>query len=196
MRWLARFLVVLVVLAIGYAAWPFRAAYDFVAAVRSRDAAAIAQRVNFPAVRFALTQQIVIAYLQLSGKEPRLGPFGREIAVAAVASVADPIVARLVSPEALVEFLEKGPAGAGASTGNVMQGLGSGSVDTAWRLLTHSQWGFRRFALSLPVDAPPPRRFKLRFRLTNWTWKLSAVDLPEELRARLVQELVRQTERK
>jgi len=196
MRWLARFLVVLVVVSIGYAAWPFWAAYDFVTAVRNRDAAAIAARVNFPAVRFALTQQIVIAYLQLSGKEPRLGSFGREIAVAAVASVADPIVARLVSPEALMEFLEKGPPGADASTSNVTQGLGSGSVDTVWRLLTHSQWAFRRFALSVPVDAPPPRRFKLRFRLTSWTWKLSAVDLPEELLTRLVQELVRQTERK
>jgi hypothetical protein len=196
MRWIVRSAIALIVLAIAYAAWPFWAAYDFVTAMRNRDAVAIERRVNFPALRYSLAEQIVVDYLKLSGKDARLGQFGRGMAVAAVASIAEPIVAKLISAEALMELLEGDSRAAAMSSTAVLQGLGSGSFDTVRQLLLHSEWGFRRFVLVLPVTAPPPRRFKLRFRLTSWTWKLSAVELPEALRNRLVQELVRQTERK
>jgi hypothetical protein len=197
MRWAIRSIILLIVLALAYAAWPFWAAYDFVTALRNRDAAAIERRVNFPAVRYSLTEQVVVAYLQLSGRDTRLGQFGRGMAIAAVASVAEPIVARLISAQALMELLETDSAAAAVtSTAGVLQGLGSGSVDTAWQLLLHSDWGFRRFVLAVPVNAPPARRFRLRFRLTSWTWKLAAVEVPEEVRNRLAQELVRQTEHK
>jgi hypothetical protein len=199
MRWTIRSIILLIVLALAYAAWPFWAAYDFVTALRNRDAAAIERRVNFPAVRYSLTEQVVVAYLQLSGRDTRLGQFGRGMAVAAVASVADPIVARLISAQALMELLETDSAAAAATSRTatgVLQGLGSGSIDTAWQLLLHSDWGFRRFVLAVPINAPPSRRFRLRFRLTSWTWKLAAVQVPEDVRNRLAQELVRQTERK
>jgi DUF2939 family protein len=197
MRWTIRSIILLIILALAYVAWPFWAAYDFVTALRSRDAARIERRVNFPAVRYSLTEQIVVAYLQLSGRDTRLGQFGRGLAVAAVASVAEPIVARLISAQALMELLETDSAAAAATSATgVLQGLGSGSIDTAWQLLLHSDWGFRRFVLAVPVNAPPTRRFRLRFRLTSWTWKLAAVEVPAEVRNRLAQELVRQTERK
>jgi Protein of unknown function (DUF2939) len=180
MRWTIRSIIVLLVLALAYAAWPFWAAYDFVTALGNRDAAGIERRVNFPAVRYSL------------------GQFGRSIAVAAAASIAEPVVARLISAQALMELLESDSAVAAAATSStgVLQGLGSGSVDTVRQLLLHSDWGFRRFVLTVPVNAPQSRRFRLRFRLTSWTWKLAAVDVPEDLRNRLAQELVRQTERK
>jgi hypothetical protein len=198
MRWTIRSIIVLLVLALAYAAWPFWAAYDFVTALGNRDAAGIERRVNFPAVRYSLTEQVVLAYLQLSGRDARLGQFGRSIAVAAAASIAEPVVARLISAQALMELLESDSAVAAAATSStgVLQGLGSGSVDTVRQLLLHSDWGFRRFVLTVPVNAPRSRRFRLRFRLTSWTWKLAAVDVPEDLRNRLAQELVRLTERK
>ena len=165
--------------------------------MRNRDAAAIERRVNFPAVRYSLTEQVVVAYLQLSGRDTRLGHVGRGMAVAAVASIADPIIARLISAQAIMELLETDSAAAAATSATgALQGLGTGSVDVAWQLLLHSDWGFRRFVLTVPVNAAPARRFRLRFRLTSWTWKLAAVEVPEEIRNRLAQELVRQTERK
>ena len=104
MRWTLRAVIVIALLWVAYAAWPFWAVYDLVNALEDRDAAALAHRVNFPAVRRSLTEQVVTSYLQLSGKDARLSQFTRGTAVAAVASVADPIMAKLVSAEALIEL--------------------------------------------------------------------------------------------
>jgi len=150
-------------------------------------------------VRRSLTEQIAASYLQLSGKEPRLGQFGRGLAVAAATSIADPIVAKLISAEALIELLRHGwPSAALPDKGAAaaVQGLTSGSLGNIWQLFLHSEQGLRSFELAVPIAAPPPHRFKLQFRLTAWTWKLSAVELPEELRLRLAQELSRQIDAK
>ena len=89
MRWTIRSIsIMIVVLWGGYAASPFWAIYDLTHAVESRDSAAVARRVNFPAVRHALTEQIAVTYLQLTGKDARLGQFGRSVAVAAATSIA------------------------------------------------------------------------------------------------------------
>src|SRR5437588_6026439 len=113
MRWAIRTIVIVAVLWVAHAAWPFFALYDLVNAIQNRDSAAVARRVNFAGVRQSLTEQIVVSYLQLSGKDARLGQFGRGMAVAAVTAVADPIVAKLLSAEALVDLLRSGwPASA------------------------------------------------------------------------------------
>jgi Protein of unknown function (DUF2939) len=197
MRWTLRAVIVMTLLWVGYAAWPFWAVYDLVNALQNRDAAALAHRVNFPAVRRSLTEQIVVSYLQLSGRDARLGQLARGTALAAAASVADPIVAKLISAEALIELLQNGwpvstlPDGAAA-----FHGLGSASLGNVWQLFVRSEQGLRSWEFSVPVGAPPSLRFGLQFRLTNWMWKLSAIELPEELRIRLAQELVKQIDRK
>jgi hypothetical protein len=197
MRWTLRAIIVIALLWVGYAAWPFWAAYDLINALQNRDAAALAQRVNFPAVRRSLTEQVVTGYLQLSGKDARLGQFARGTAVAAVASVADPIVAKLISAEALVELLHNGwPVSVLPDGAADFHGLGSASLGNVWQLFLHSEQGLRSWEFPLPIGAPPARKFRLQFRLTNWMWKLSAIELPEELRARLAQELVKQIDRK
>jgi len=197
MRWTLRALAVIVVLWLCYAASAVRALYDLVHAAERQDAGAIAQRINFPAVRRSLTVQIVTTYLKLSGKDARLGALSRDMALTAIASIADPVVARLVSAEALAELLHKGwPASMLPEHAVGFRGLDAGSATSLWWLLTHSDQGFRRFAFAVPWDAPPERVFKLRFRVTNWMWKLSAVELPEELRLRLAQELAKHLDKK
>jgi Protein of unknown function (DUF2939) len=197
MRWTARIVSLIAVLWAAYAAWPFWAVYELAAAVERRDRHAIERQVNFPAVRRSLTEQIVATYLQLTGKDARLGGLGRAMTVAAAASVADPIVAELISAQALIELLENGwPKSVLPPEETTLEGLQSGSLGNAWQMFLHSEHGLRTFILPVPVAAPPPRRFKLHFRLTTWRWKLSAVELPEELRTRLARELIRRTEKK
>jgi hypothetical protein len=202
MRWTIRIAIVAAVLWVGYAAWPFWAVYDFANAVERRDTAAVARRVNFPAVRHSLSEQIVVAYLRLTGREARLGQFGRNMAVAAVTSLADPILAEFISAEALIEFLQHGspnPLMSEPSTGVQaadLQALGSGSLGNIWQIFVNSEQGLRSFELAVPFSAPPARKFKLKFRLTTWTWKLSAIELPEPLRVRLAQELAKRIDRK
>jgi hypothetical protein len=52
------------------------------------------------------------------------------------------------------------------------------------------------FYVSLPVDVPASQRYRLRFRLIAWTWKLYDVDLPEAVRVRVAQEVVKALEKK
>src|SRR5262245_46413760 len=108
MRWILGAIVAIVVLVVAWAAWPFFAVYELAHAVQQRDSAAVAARVHFPSVRQSLTEQIVVTYLQLTGRDARLGQIGRGLAVGAVTSIADPIVAKLISAETLVELLNRG----------------------------------------------------------------------------------------
>jgi hypothetical protein len=197
MRWTVRTVAAIALVWIAYAAWPFSALYGLVDAVQSRDGTAVARRVNFPAVRQSLTEQIVVTYLRLTGRDARLGQFGRGMAVAGITSIADPIVAKLLSAEALMELLNVGwPTTVLPDKATTFQGLSSGALGDIWQVFVQSEQGLRRFEIAVPMAAPPARQFKLQFRLTTWVWKLSGVELPEELRVRLAQELIKQIEKK
>jgi hypothetical protein len=165
--------------------------------VQSRDIAAVARRVNFAAVRRSLTEQVVVTYLHLTGRDARLGQLGRGMAVAAVTSVADPIVAQLITADALVELLNTGwPTAVLPDRGAGAQGLSANALGSAWHVFIRSEQGLRRFDIPVPAAAPPGQQFTLQFRLTNWAWKLSGVALPEAIRIRLAQELIKRLDRK
>ncbi len=196
MRWTIRVIVVIAVLWAASFAWPYLAVRGLVTAVQSRDVAAINERVNFAALRRSLTEQIFRTYLRLTGREARLGQF-RDLAMAATGSIADPMVARLISAEALVDLLATGwPTAVLPEKLPAFQGLRSGSLGNAWQLFANSEHGVRTFSLAVPANAPDSLRFRLQFRLTAWTWKLSAVELPEEIKVRLTQELIKALEKK
>jgi hypothetical protein len=63
-------------------------------------------------------------------------------------------------------------------------------------VFVQSEQGLRHFDIGVPIDSPPARRLKLQFRLTHWVWKLSGIELPQELRVRLARELIRQIEKR
>jgi Protein of unknown function (DUF2939) len=205
MRWTLRTIAVLAILWIGYVAWPFIALYELADAIQQRDGATVARRINVPAVRHSLTEQIAATYLQLTGRQARLGPVTRSMAVAAAASIADPVVAKLISAEALLDLLHSGwprtvlperSATAPAIHGSIVQGLASPSLGSLWQVFVRSEQGLRRFDIGVPIDAPPAQRLKLQFRLTHWVWKLCGIELPEELRVRLARELIKHIEKK
>jgi hypothetical protein len=205
MRWTLRAFAVVVVLWIAYMAWPFFALYELAAAIQNRDGATVARRINVPAVRVSLSEQIAATYLRLTGREARLGPISRGLAAAAAASLADPVVAKLISSDSLIELLHSGwprpvvsePSDApSAGQGSAAQGLTSVTFGNLWRVFVQSEQGLRSFDIGVPIDSPPGRRLKLQFRLTHWVWKLCGIELPEELRVRLARELIRQIEKK
>lgn len=199
MRWTFSTVAVIAGLWIAYAAWPFFTLYGLANAVQSRDSAAVARYVNFPAVRRSLTEQIAFTYLGLTGRDGRPEQPSRGIAVAAITSIADPIVARLISAEALMVLLERGwPTSVLPDRTTSFEGLSSGSasVGNVWQVFVHSDQGLRHFEIGVPTGQPPQRQFKLQFRLIAWSWRLSAIELPEEIRIRLARELIRQIERR
>ena len=91
-------LVVIGLVWIGYMAWPLYELTALVRAIDARDVSTVARYVNFDRVRASLTEQIASVYMRRSGIQP--GPLAQQAVVVGI-SVADPVIRKLVSPEAL-----------------------------------------------------------------------------------------------
>ncbi len=186
---LAVFLIV-VVLCVAYAAWPFLSLFRLAQAVESRDLPAIGTQVDFPAVRKSLTEQIMTTYARLTGA--KLSPLTQALVLGTVSSIADPIVEELTTPEAFTDLLRDGwPARVLPARPATASGLSRATLGNAWQLFVDSDYGLGRFAITAPPDRPEPQRFRFGLLLKQWRWKLAAVRLPAEMQERIAQELIR-----
>jgi DUF2939 family protein len=101
---LIRWLVILcVVLLLVYGASPYFSFWRFATAVRSRDAAAINARVDFPAVRASLKKQLVTRFANQTTGHKRWINLGPTLIDAIIDAYVTPegIAALLSNPEAL-----------------------------------------------------------------------------------------------
>jgi hypothetical protein len=185
-------LVVSVVVLAGLAGaiWPFTALYDIARKAEARDVPGLTERIDFPALRRSLTGQIVRAYIRVTGVN--VNPTG--ITAALAGSVADPIVEKLISPEALVELLRTGwphavmpekPAGLAG-----LEGLSADRLGSAWALFASSNYGISGFSVSVPADKPAAQQFRVYLSLSKQGWRLAGLDMPEEIMNGLTQQLI------
>jgi hypothetical protein len=182
----------LVAVWLTYAASPFFAVYDLLRIVQQRNLAELPSRVDFPTVRRSLTAQIVRTYLRITGKTGQSGSIAEQLAVSVGASLADPMVAKLVSPETFLDLLRDGkPGDVLSEDAPSVGGLSSDAFKSLWRVYVNSELGIARFFLDVPVDTPPQESFRLQFCLRDWTWRLCGVELPEQLQLRLAQEVMK-----
>jgi hypothetical protein len=189
MRKTAATLIVLGLIWIGYTAWPLYDLYVLVRAIETRDVGTVIRHVNFGAVRVSLTEQIVAAYVRRTGTQ--LSPLAQSMAVTAV-GIADPVVNKLISPEALSDFLTAGwPVAVVPTAPSGTVGISNKTIGTIWQVFGNSEYGFGRFQVSAPAAVAPRQRFGLTFRLLQWRWKLSSVDLPESIQDLLADELIK-----
>ena len=195
MRWTIGIGTSLLILWLAYAVWPFFTVYRLADAVQARNVAAVSELVDFPALRRSLTIQIVRTYLRLTGTAVR-GSILEQFSLGVGASVADPIVAKLISPEALLELLHNGRL-PDVFPDNVppIEGLSSEALGNVWRVYVNSELGIARFFVAVPVDKPPAGSFRLGFCLTGWRWKLCSAELSEQLQLRLAQEIAKSKRR-
>jgi hypothetical protein len=181
-------LLVLALAWAGYVAWPIYTLVKVTRALERGDAATVVQHVDFGAVRISLTEQIVDAYLKQSGKP--VSPLLRGIARSA-GSIAEPVVGRIVTPQALTEFLRTGwPTTVIAERPRDAAGLTPGNLGNAWQIFAAGDYGLRRFDIAIPASVPRDRQFRFRFRLKQWRWQLSGIRLPDSIRVLLVEALV------
>jgi hypothetical protein len=190
MRWALWIIVTLCILLGAYFVSPLIALKRIATAVETRDAVALTERIEFPSLRRSLTKQIVTTYLKLTGRTLPLGAIGKRFAV----SVADPIVARLMTVTALLDLLSKGEAGKSAKVKIDRAPFTSTSFDSVWRLWLNSEYLGRDFYVHLPPGGSRSEQFKVRLRLIRWRWRLVGIDLPEELKEKLARELVKLTQ--
>ncbi|MBF9232044.1 DUF2939 domain-containing protein [Microvirga alba] len=174
---------------------PFVALYDLAKSVEARDIARIEERVNFRALRTSLSRQILNDYLKMSDEQPELSLLNNQTA-ANVGSVAlDPLIENLVTPHALVDFLNEGRFANIAESGSAILlplRLDARSLRHVAKLFVASEsQGFRSISMAIPAGEPKDKRFRLTFRLSGGTWRLTGLDLPQALRAQMLQKLTR-----
>ena len=98
-------ITLLLVLLVGYWVWPFFGLRSLAADIQARDPAALSEDVDFVRLRRSLTEQIIAAYLQVTGRAKKLSPFENVVAIGIGSSIADPLVAQLLTPENLLVLL-------------------------------------------------------------------------------------------
>src|SRR5215831_19396360 len=90
----------------------------------------------------------------------------------AAASIADPVVKRLVSAEALTELLAVGwPITVLPDRPPGTNGITRSTIGTIWQIFGNSEYGLGRFEVAGPAALPPRQRFSLTFRLLQWRWR-------------------------
>ena len=192
MRWTLRIAAILAALLLAYAIWPVVGFFRIASAIEVRDAPALAKRVDFRALRKNLTKQVVAAYLQLTGKEKKLGLLGKGIALGIGTSHAQPIIARLLTEQSFIDLLSKGEGGAGIKVPAEFAPFSANAIKSGWQTWSASEYGIGDYYVHLPPDKPLDERFTVKLSLTDFQWKLAGIDLPERLK--LAQELMKRRE--
>ena len=181
--------VTLVLVWIGYTAWPLYDLWVLVHAMETHDVGTVTRLVYFDAVRVSLTNQVMAAYVRRT--RINISPFAQSVAAGAL-GIANPIVQKLISPEALSELLGTGwPVTVGSDPPPGTVGITERTIGTIWQIFKNSEYGFARFEVAAPAVLPPQQRFRLTFQLLQWRWRLVAVTLPENIQNLLGDELAK-----
>ena len=188
-RFLSAFLVVLALL-VGYWAWPFFDLRALAGAVQAGDVTAINEKIDYPRLRRSFTEQIISAYLRITGRARQLGALG-PLATAVGASIVDPWVSQIVNPENLAQLLRGGTVSSELGPVSFRFGNLPSTLNLAWDAWLSSEYWFNRFSIWLPPGASQTDQFRLRMQLLRWRWKITGVDLPEKLRDQIAGKLAK-----
>jgi hypothetical protein len=108
MRWFIGIIVTIVVLILIYFGSAAYALAGLIAAAREGNGAAVIERVDVPSLTRSLTSQIVAAYLERVGATRRISPMERMLVNTYGATVADAMVAKMLTAEKLTQMLKTG----------------------------------------------------------------------------------------
>ena len=189
-RWGVWVVLTLGILLSVYLASPLIALHSIARAVETKDAIALTERIDFPSLRRSLTKQVVQEYLKLTGKKLPLHAIGKRVVV----SMADPVVARLMTVRALLDLLGKGDAGVKAKMPVERAPFTSASFNSLWQIWLSSEYSGRSFYVYLPPKRTRSEQFIVHLHLRGWRWRIVGVDLPDDLKEQLARELVKLTQ--
>lgn len=194
MRWTLRLGLFVVAVWLLFAASPYVALYRLSRAIEARDVAEIAERINFRTLRISLARQLVSDYIERLDGKKEISAINRQLAAEATVSVADPVIAQLLTPATLIDLLDDGwpQQLVSDNTENLRFDLSLNSLRKAWKFYVSSETrGFRMIYFTVPVDATSANRYRIQMRLSGFRWRLSGIDLPLALRQKLLDRLPR-----
>jgi hypothetical protein len=187
MRFLLRGAVALVILIAAYWAWALAGAAQLASAAERGDAEALIERVDLQALIRSLSGQIARAFLDQNPQlqnppSPRQGVFLN-------ASAAEMLLRALLTPDNIAALLSQGRVGVlnagGKDAGTVwdMPSLDEAFESRPLQVIMHSHFeGPLSFVVGLESS---DGRYRIHMKLSGLTWRMSGVDVPEPVTARL-----------
>jgi Protein of unknown function (DUF2939) len=165
----------------------------FATAVESDNTVALDNRIDPNRLGRSLAPQIVWTYLEKTGRMNVLGRTVSSLVAGASASLADPIMGELVTPQALVSLLTSAQLNSGnLRIQSTLVPLPKGSMGSLWSVFQHAEYGIGKLTVNLPVSASTSHdQYRVHLELLQWNWKLVAMDLPQNVREQLADELIR-----
>jgi hypothetical protein len=193
MRWSARLLFSAIVLLLAYVAWPLFALQELAESVEERDPGRLSRLLDYRELKRSLSDQIVQAYLRQNSRErSRTSLLVANLALQVARAAADAVVTDMLTADALIELLKQGRADTFARTGiDSPSSWGLPNFRNARSLLHGAEYYGRNFYVTVPLSAEIKDRYRLRFRLSQWSWRLAGIDLPETQQDHLVRELLK-----
>jgi hypothetical protein len=187
MRMFVRGAVALVILLAAYWAWALAGAAQLASAASGGDAEAVMERVDLQPLIRSLSSQISRAFLDENPQLQKLSPVRQGVVLNGAA--AEMLLRALLTPENIAALLNQGRVGVlnagGKDAGTVwgMPSLGEAFHGRPLQVLIHSYFdGPLSFVVGLDS---PDGLYRLHMSLSGLTWRLSAVDIPEPVTARL-----------
>jgi Protein of unknown function (DUF2939) len=196
MRNFIRAAIVIVILVAAYWGWALAGAAQLASVASRGDAEAMVRHVDLPRLRRSLSSQIARAFLEqnpqfrkmLSVEQGFLGSVG--------AGAANALLREALTPENIAALLSKGqvafPKASGPKTFWRMPPLSEAFRAGPLQALRSSRFdGPLSFVLNLDSAEG---RYAVHLHLSGTTWRLSGIDVPEEVSARLARAIAERVE--
>ncbi|RBP01054.1 DUF2939 family protein [Roseiarcus fermentans] len=184
MRKLVVAAVAVVVLIAAWWAYALSGAAALASAASHGDVAAVARRVDIPALIRSLGAQIARAALEDNPQFAKLSAIERRFVGAAGAGAAEALLREALTPETLAALLGRGRIGLpGAAADWRAPALGEVFGDGPWRAVANSRFeGPLSFVVRLDG---PDGGYDVHLHLDGTTWRLDGLDLPKAISAGL-----------
>lgn len=158
-----------VVLLLLYAIWPYYSVWRFGETLQAHDMAALAERVDFPAVRGSLKKQIRDHFFGVLEKK-KTDPLA-QLLTSSGPSLFDRLIDAYVTPDGLATIISNPAPIRSASSLSSLSSLGGQRREIDWSKA-------RNAFFTSPRDfAVDHEGITLRFRFNGLAWKLREIDL-------------------
>lgn len=178
-KWLALFVVVVLVIAGYVAAGPYLTMRAIKSALQAQDAGALSEQVDFPVLRASLKAQLLDAMVREAGADVQANPLGA-FALTMATGLVNGTVEAMVTPVGLAGVMEGRKLWANARDSfRRPQTDAQGAPVTAPEPLRDARYRYEspsRFTATVKDDSGMPVVFVLR--RDGLQWKLSDIRLP------------------